>query len=315
MKKLIAILLVFACLVVLAACTPDDGKFAVGICQLAPHPALDAATNGFKDALIAEFGSAGVEFIYEQAANETSNCVSIVNTMVSSKVDLLMANATPALQAAANATRVIPILGTSVTEYGVALGIENFDGLVGTNISGTSDLADLKMQAEMILEWCPDVKKVSLLYCSAEPNSQYQVDEVQKYLEAKGVECQQFGFTDTNDMSGFVQDAMNWGDAIYVPTDNTVADNATVIDGICRGKIPVFAGEEGICKLCGVATLSISYYDLGYTTGQMAARILRNEEKVSEMRIEYAPAVTPKYNPDICEALGMKPLDGYVPVS
>ncbi len=315
MKRLIALLLAVVMVLAFSGCeAPDDGVYTVGICQYMPHPALNQATEGFKDALKDAFGE-NVKFVEENATGEISNCVSIVNSLVSSKVDLIMANATPAVQAAANATRTIPVLGTSVTEYGVALGIPDFSGVVGTNVSGTSDLASLDKQAAMILQWRPDVKKVGLLYCSSEANSQYQVDEVQKYLEASNVECKQFSFTDSNDMSAVVQDAANWSDAIYVPTDNTVADNAGIIDGICRpAGVPVFAGEEGICAACGVATLSISYYELGYTTGQMAVKVLKGEADISQMEIEYAPSETPKYNSEICQALGIEPVDGYIPI-
>lgn len=223
-----------------------------------------------------------------------------------------MANATPALSAAYNATQTIPILGTSVTEYGVALGIENFNGTVGGNVSGTSDLADLAKQAQMIVDWCPDAKQVGLLYCSAEANSQYQVDEIQKELEAKNITCKQFAFADTSDLTAVTNEAVAWSDAIYVPTDNTVANNAASINDICQpAKVPIIAGEVGICSGCGIATLSISYYDLGYTTGQMAVKILKGDAKISEMPIEYAPNVEPQYNEEICTALGITPLDGY----
>ena len=217
-----------------------------------------------------------------------------------------MANATPALQAAQSATNEIPVLGTSVTEYGVALGLTDFDGTVGGNISGTSDLAPLDQQAEMIVEWMPEAKKVGLLYCSAEANSQYQVDEVQKYLEEKGVTATQYAFSDSNDLSSVCQKAADENDALYVPTDNTVAANTGIVDGICRpAKKPVFAGEEGICSGCGVATLSISYYDLGVTTGKMAAQILTGEADISTMPIAYAENFTPKFNTVIGEALGI----------
>ena len=206
-----------------------------------------------------------------------------------------MANATPALQAAQSATNSIPVLGTSVTEYGVALGLTDFDGTVGGNISGTSDLAPLDQQAEMIVEWMPEAKKVGLLYCSAEANSQYQVDEVQKYLEEKGVTATQYAFSDSNDLSSVCQKAADENDALYVPTDNTVAANTGIVDGICRpAKKPVFAGEEGICAGCGVATLSISYYDLGYTTGEMAVKILNGEADISTMPIEYTDVPMPR---------------------
>ena len=252
------------------ASAADGDKYTIGICQLVQHDALDAATQGFKDEVIKELGEDAVTFDEQNAQGDSATCATITNGFVSSGVDLIMANATPALQAAQAATNTIPVLGTSVTEYGVALGLDNFSGTVGGNISGTSDLAPLDQQADMIVEWMPDAKKVGLLYCSAEANSQYQVDEVQKYLEAKGVTATQYAFSDSNDLSSVCQKAADENDALYVPTDNTVAANTGIVDGICRpAKKPVFAGEEGICSGCGVATLSISYYDLGYTTGEM----------------------------------------------
>ncbi len=288
----------------------DGQKFTVGICQLVQHAALDAATQGFEDALTAAFGD-NVTFDFQNAQGDSATCATITNGFVSSGVDLIMANATPALQAAQAATNTIPVLGTSVTEYGVALGLDNFSGTVGGNVSGTSDLAPLDQQADMIVEWMPDAKKVGLLYCSAEANSQYQVDEVQKYLEAKGVTATQYAFSDSNDLSSVCQKAADENDALYVPTDNTVAANTGIVDGICRpAKKPVFAGEEGICSGCGVATLSISYYDLGYTTGEMAVKILNGEADISTMPIEYTD-VTKKYNKAICDDLGLTVPEGY----
>ena len=290
------------------AAAANGEKFTVGICQLVQHAALDAATQGFEDALTASFGE-NVTFDFQNAQGDSATCATIANGFVSSGVALIMANATPALQAAQAATNTIPILGTSVTEYGVALGLDNFSGTVGGNVSGTSDLAPLDQQADMIVEWMPEVKKVGLLYCSAEANSQYQVDEVQKYLEAKGVTATQYAFSDSNDLSSVCQKA-----ALYVPTDNTVAANTGIVDGICRpAKKPVFAGEEGICSGCGVATLSISYYDLGYTTGEMAVKILNGESDISTMPIEYTD-VTKKYNKAICDDLGLTVPEGYVEI-
>ncbi len=295
------------------AAASNGEKFTVGICQLVQHAALDAATQGFEDALTASFGE-NVTFDFQNAQGDSATCATIANGFVSSGVALIMANATPALQAAQAATNTIPILGTSVTEYGVALGLDNFSGTVGGNVSGTSDLAPLDQQADMIVEWMPEVKKVGLLYCSAEANSQYQVDEVQKYLEAKGVTATQYAFSDSNDLSSVCQKAADENDALYVPTDNTVAANTGIVDGICRpAKKPVFAGEEGICSGCGVATLSISYYDLGYTTGEMAVKILNGESDISTMPIEYTD-VTKKYNKAICDDLGLTAPEGYVEI-
>ena len=293
-----------------AGSAASSESYTVGICQLVEHEALDAATQGFQDALTDALGDA-VTFDMQNAQNDTATCATICNGFVSAGVDLILANATPALQAAQAATAEIPILGTSVTEYGVALGIDDFSGTVGGNISGTSDLAPLDEQAAMIVEWFPDAATVGLLYCSAEANSQYQVDVVQQELEAAGLTVTQYPFSDSNDLSSVCQQAATENDVLYVPTDNTVAANTGIVDGICRpmGK-PVFAGEEGICKGCGVATLSISYYDLGYTTGEMAAQILTGEADISTMAIQYTN-VTKKYNQAICDELGLTVPDGY----
>jgi len=289
---------------------PSGETYKVGICQLAPHPALDAATEGFIDALN-ELLPGQVEIDNQNAAGDTPTCATIINGFVSADVDLIMANATAPLQAAASATDSIPVLGTSITEYGVALGIDNFSGTVGSNVSGTSDLAPLDQQAEMIHEWYPDAKTVGLIYCSAEPNSQYQVDNVKKYLEDMGYTCTLYPFSDTNDMASVTQSAVDNSDVLYVPTDNTAANNTGIIDNICRGVKPVFAGEEGICGGCGVATLSISYYDIGYKTGEMAVDILTGKADVKDMAIEYAPQYVKKYNPATCEALGLTAPDDY----
>ena len=315
MKKIIALVLALIMVLSMTACGGDDGKYTIGICQLITHDALDAATQGFQDAIIAELGEENVEFKLQNAAGDSNTCSTIMNTFVSDNVDLIMANATPALQAAATATADIPILGTSVTEYGVALNIEGFDGLVGGNISGTSDLAPLDKQAAMVQEWFPDAKNVGLLYCSAEANSQYQVDVVQAELEAMGYTCKQYSFADTNDMAAVTEECAANSDVIYVPTDNAVANATGIVDGVCRpAGVPIIAGEAGICGGCGVATLSISYYDLGVATGKMAVKILKGEADIAEMPIEYAATSTPQYNADICAELGLTAPDGYEPL-
>ena len=320
MKKIIAVLLAVLMLLGLTACgasaPADDGKYVVGVVQLVPHVALDAATQGFQDKLIELLGEENVTIDVKVAAGDSATCAPIVNDFVTQNVDLIMANATPALQAASAATADIPILGTSVTEYGVAMGIENFNGTVGGNVSGTSDLAPLDKQAAMVKEWCPDAKTVGLLYCAAEANSQYQVDTVQKYLEEMGLTVTQYPFADSNDMAAVTQTACDNSDVIYVPTDNTVASSTGIIDGICQtAGVPVIAGEEGICSGCGIATLSISYYDLGVKTAEMAYDILTGKADVATMPVGYADKQTPKYNAAICEALGITPLEGYEPIA
>ena len=294
-----------------------DGKvYNVGICQLVQHEALDAATQGFKDALTEKLGADNVKFDEQNASGDSANCATIVNGFVSNNVDLILANATAPLQAAAQATSDIPVLGTSVTDYATALDISDWTGTVGNNISGTSDLAPLDQQAAMIQELFPDAKNVGLLYCSAEPNSVYQCDVIEGYLTEEGYTVERYAFTDTNDVTSVAQTAADSSDVIYIPTDNTAASNTEAIANVVLpAKVPVVAGEEGICNGCGVATLSISYYDLGYTTGEMAAKILAEGADVSTMAVETAPNVTKKYNAANCEALGITPPDDYVAIS
>ena len=289
----------------------SDKTYTVGICQLVQHEALDAATQGFKDALTDALGDA-VTFEEKNAQGDSNTCSTIINGLVSDNVDLILANATASLQAAAAGTTDIPILGTAVTDYGVALEIDDFDGTVGGNISGTSDLAPLDQQAAMLNELFPDAKTVGLLYCSAEANSQYQVDTLKAALEDLGYTCSDYAFSDSNDLASVATSAASDSDVIYVPTDNTVASNTEIINNICSAeKFPVIAGEEGICQGCGVATLSISYYDLGKATGEMAVRILKDGEDISTMPIEYAPNFTKEYNPTICKDLGIEIPDDY----
>lgn len=314
MKKWIACALCAVLLLgCLSGCAPaDDGKYVIGVCQLAVHDALDAATQGFIDTVKAQLGEENVEIVVQNAAGDPNTCSTIINNFVSQNVDLIMANATSALQAAASATADIPILGTSVTEYGVALNIENFSGTVGGNISGTSDLAPLDQQAAMIKAWCPNAKTVGLLYCSAEPNSTYQVETIAGYLKDLGYTCKEYPFADSSDMQAVTQTAAANSDVIYIPTDNTAATGMPVIDSICRpANVPVFTGEESMCKNGGVATLSISYYNLGVATGEMAVKILKGEADISTMSIEYVSTFSKKYNKQIADDLGLTAPDDF----
>ena len=317
MKKVIAIVLAVMMLCAVTACGGEsaDDTYTVGICQLVQHPALDAATQGFKDALTEAFGDK-VKFEEGNASNDSANCATIVNGFVSGGVDLILANATPALQAAASATDSIPVLGTAVTEYGVALSIDNFNGTVGNNISGTSDLAPLDQQADMITELFPDAKNVGILYCSGEPNSVYQAKVVKDCLEKKNIAVEVYTFADSNDVSTVTSSACANSDVIYIPTDNTAASCTEAISAVALpAGVPIVAGEEGICKGCGVATLSIDYYELGRTTGQMAVKILKGEANVSEMPIEYYPNPVKKYNADIASKLNITIPEGYTAIS
>ena len=317
MKKKLLALVMTACVAatMLTGCGSSAGSakdtYTIGICQLVQHPALDAATQGFKDALTEKLGDK-VKFNEQNASGESATCSTIVNQFVSSGVDLILANATAPLQSAAAATNTIPILGTSVTDYATALDISDWNGTTGVNISGTSDLAPLADQAAMLKELFPDAKNVGMVYCSAEPNSEYQVRIVTEELEKLGLTCKNYSFADSNDIASVVTNAVGECDVIYIPTDNTAASSTSVIDNVCRpAGVPVIAGEEGICRGCGVATLSISYYDIGYETGLMAYDILENGADVSTMEVRFAPQVTKKYNAEICAELGISVPDGY----
>lgn len=321
MKKIITLLLAAMMLLSLAACgssggdaeaSDGDGTYTIGIVQLVQHDALDKATNGFMDAVKEELGEENVTFDLQNASGDSANCATIVNGFVSDGVDLIMANATPALLAAVNGTESIPILGTSITDYGDALKIDDFNGTVGGNISGTSDQAPLDKQAEMVLEICPDAKNVGILYCSAEPNSVFQADKVEAFLQDKGVTVTRYTFTDSNDVASVTATACSECDALYVPTDNTAASCGEAIHNAASGSgVPIIAGEENACKLFGVATLSIDYYNLGVATGKMAVKVLTGEVSISDLAIEYDPEPQLKYNPTICEELGITPPDGY----
>ena len=312
MKKLIAMMLILTLCIGTAALA--EGSYRVGVCQLVQHVALDAATQGFQDALTAKLGDA-VTFDVKNASGDSNTCSTIVNGFISDGVDLIMANATPALQAAVAATGDIPILGTSVTDYATALDIDDWNGATGMNVSGTSDLAPLEQQAEMLRELFTDAKKVGLLYCSAEPNSKYQADVITGYLEAMGYACTAYTFADSNDVASVAQNACDGSDVLYIPTDNTAASCTEAIRNVIEpAKMPVIAGEEGICAGCGVATLSISYYDLGYATGEMAYEVLANGADVATMAVRFAPNVTKEYNAELCELLGVKIPEGYVAI-
>ena len=309
MKKIITLALVLM-MVAMTACASAT---TVGICQLVQHVALDQATQGFKDALSEKMPD--VIFDEKNASGDAVNCATIANTFVSDGVDLIMCNATPALQAAVAATGDIPILGTSVTEYGVALGIDGFTGVTGMNVSGTSDLAPLDQQAAMVKELFPDAKKVGLIYCSAEANSIYQVKVVGEELAKLGYETEEFAFTDSNDVASVSALAAQNCDVVYIPTDNTAASCTEAINNVAEpAGVPIVTGEEGICKGCGIATLSIDYYELGKTTGAMAAKILTGEANVSEMPIEYYQNPVKKYDAARCEALGITVPADYVAI-
>ena len=320
-KKIVSLMLTAVLGLTLAGCgeaaaTTND-TYKIGVCQIVEHPALDAATQGFEDALKERLGEDKVTFDVQNAQGEQPTAATICNGFVSANVDLILANATTPLQCAAAATTTIPVLGTSVTDYATALEVpvENWTGASGRNVSGTSDLAPIDEQENMILELFPDVQTVGLMYCSAEANSKYQIQLIEAELEADGIAYKEYAVADSNEIQSVLSTAVTECEVLYIPTDNTLANSTETIRNIVvPAGIPVVAGEEGICSGCGVATLSISYYDLGYATGEMAAQILLEGKDISTMEIQYAPNVTKEYNAELCETLGVTVPSDYVAI-
>ncbi|MBR2577959.1 MAG: ABC transporter substrate-binding protein [Erysipelotrichaceae bacterium] len=314
MKKLLIVL--FA-LLLLVGCSSEKGGdekdkvFNVGVLQLIQHDALDKATKGFEDALKDKLGDK-VVFDEQNASGDSANCAVIANQFVANDVDLIFANATPALQAAATATDTIPVVATSVTSFAAALNIDNWTGMTGTNVTGTSDLAvgALEKQAAQIVELLPEAKKVAVFYCSAEPNSVAQADEIEGYLDALGLEHQRFTFSDSNDIAQVAVNACEWADVVFVPTDNAVASYASE-DQFSK---PVIAGEEGICKRIGVATVSLSYYQIGYKAGEMAADILINGTDPATLPVVEESEMSKMYNPSIAAKFGIEIPSDYIAV-
>ncbi len=318
MKKVLSVVLVLTLAMSLcfcmSACGGNTAKYKVGICQLVQHDALDAATKGFQDALKELLGD-DVEFDLQNAAGEPATCSTIVNSFVSSNVDLIMANATPALQAAASATDTIPIVATSITDYASALSIDNWEGVTGMNITGTCDLAPLAEQAAMFTELLPNVKNIGILYNSGESNSKYQALEIAKALAGLGFSTKEYTSADSNDIASVVTSACAEMDALYIPTDNSMASNTEIINNIAEpAGIPIIAGEENICKGCGVATLSIDYYSIGYEAGKLAYEILAKGAKPGELKIGYASDLTKEYVDSRCKALDITVPSGYTAI-
>lgn len=274
-----------ACLMVagLAACgnkpstpsNPDEKVFQIGIVQLAEHPAMDEATRGFKEFLTEKLGDK-VQFNVQNAQGEQTNCTTIVNQFVSSKVDLIMANATNAVKAAREATSDIPIVGTSVTDY-VSIGLVASNEAPGANVTGASDMNPVTVQVDLMKTLCPEVKTVGIVINSGEENSAIQAEEAKTAFEAEGFAVKIYSVADTNEIQTVVTAACNEVDAFYEPTDNLIAANVPTMSNIttAAGK-PVICGEGGMCESGFLATYAISYYELGRAAGEQAYNILVN---------------------------------------
>ena len=303
MKKTLSIVLALlmcasACLG-LASC--DKGAdYTVGICQLMEHDSLDQATEGFIAALTTELAKAGKTVEFDtQVAGGADLCTTVINAFTAKNVDLIMANATPALLAAANATQTIPVLGTSVTDYN-----DTFKNNIPANVTGTSDAVPFDEQAEMMIETLDLVEgdQVGVLYCTNESNSLIQYEAVKALFEEKKITVKAYTFSETTELQTLVTSAANECKAIYVPSDNTVAQNDSIVGTICTDKnIPVFTSYGGaVCY----ASLAIDYYELGAATGKMAAEILLNGKTPADIEIAtLTPSVS--YNTELCNKLGI----------
>ena len=305
MKKLIAMILALALCVSMAACAGQSGSanadFTVGICQLMEHESLDKATEGFKAALKSALEAEGKTVAFdEQVAGGSDLCTTVVGTFTAKNVDLIMANATPALLAAANATTTIPVLGTSVTDYN-----DTFSGSIPANVSGTSDAVPFDEQAQMMIDTLGLAAgdQVGVLYCSDESKSKIQYEAVKTLFEAEGIVVEAYTFSETTELQTLVSNACGECKAIYVPSDNTVADNDGIVGTVCNEKkIPVYTSYGG--KIC-YASLAIDYYALGEETGKMAAQILLGKKTPADIEIAtLTPAVV--YNEELCNALGIQ---------
>lgn len=292
--------------------------YTVGICQLMKHTALDKATEGFQTALKDKLGDK-VTFDL-QVAGEAKNCTPIAEKFVAADVDLIMANATPALAACYAKTADIPIVATSVTNFATALKLDfQPEGQSGVNVTGTHDLAPLDKQAEQLLYFFPEVKKVGIFYCTSEANSKYQADGMKELLEAKGVTVTYYTFKDTTDLQTVITKAAAESEVLYIPTDNTAANNCAVIKSVCEeAKTPIIAGETDIAKNSNaVATFSIDFYDIGYNAGLMAYEILVNGADPATMNIKAPEKLTAQYNKSAVEMYGLqdKITDEYVEIA
>lgn len=314
-KKILALILVSALiLTIFAGCSKgsSDKKISIGICQLVQHDALDTATNGFIDAVKEKLGEDKVDIDIQNAQGDSPTCATITNQFVANGVDLIFANATPALESAIASTGTIPIVATSITDYATALHVSDWNGKTGMNVTGTADLAPLDKQAEIVKELVPSAKTVGILYCSAEANSKFQADKITEYFKEMNLEVKEYTAADSNDIASVTTSACSEVDVLYIPTDNTMASNSEVINNIAEpAGIPVITGEENMCKGCGIATLSIDYYSIGYQAGEMAVQILTENTDPAEMEIKYATDLKKKYVADRCEQLGIVIPEGY----
>ncbi len=307
MKKIIVVLVLMLSVgIVFAGGASDDGKLKIGVLQLIEHVALDSAYEGFVDGL-AEAGYVDGENIsidYQNAQGEQANCVTIAQKFVNDDVDLILAIATPAAQAAANLTDSIPILVTAVTDPESAMLVESNE-MPGRNVSGTSDLTPVAAQMDLLVDLVPSAETVGLLYTSSEQNSIFQIDLAKKALDSLGLDYIEATVSSSNEIQQVTQSLVGKVDAIYSPTDNLIAAGMATVGMVAmEAGIPVICGEEGMVMTGGLATYGINYYNLGMQTGAQAVRILKDGANPAEMPIEYLSSGELVINEDFANAIG-----------
>lgn len=296
MKKSLKVLAAIALMAGMVGCSSNDSKgddsaeatANVGIIQYAEHPALDAATEGFVDYL-EEQGYSIPDSNIKNAQGDQSNCVTIAETLVNDNVDLIYAVATPAAQAAANKTKDIPIIVSAVTDP-AASGLVEDNEKPGGNVTGSSDMNPIEEQMDLLKQLLPDAKKIAIMYCNAEDNSKLQAEQATKAAEALGLKVEEATVTDSNQIQQVAESLVGKVDAIYVPTDNLLAEGMSALSQVANeNNLPTIVGEEGMVDNGGLATYSVDYYELGQIAGSQAVAILKGEKEAKDTAIEYMP--------------------------
>lgn len=309
MKKVMGLAMsaVLLCSVALTGCGAKTDVKKIGVLQFIAHPALDLAYEGFVDGLAAAGYEDGknIKIDFQNAQGEQANCPTIASKLVNDKNDLILAIATPAALSVANATSEIPIVITAVTDPADAKLVESNE-LPGTNVTGTSDLTPVKEQMDLLVKLVPDAKKVGFLYASSEANSVFQIEMARKAANDLGLETEDFTISNTNELQSVVSSMIGKVDAVYIPTDNLLANAMTTVSTIAtENKLPVIVGERGMVENGGLASYSIDYYKLGQMTAEQAVLILEGKEKPQEMPIRYQTEFVLEKNEETAEAIGI----------
>ena len=313
MKKSIRVLIMLLCLAAigllpLAGCSNGKETIKIGVIQLVEHPALDASYQGFVDAL-ADAGYVDGENIsidFQNGQGEQANCQTIATQFANEDMDMILSIATPAAQAAANAIKDIPIMITAVTDPADAKLVESNEH-PGGNVTGTSDLTPVREQFDLMVRLLPAVKTVAILYTSSETNSVFQANMAKEAAAALGLEVVEATVSASNEIQQVVESVMDSVDAIYIPTDNTFANAMATVTMVTEpAQMPVIVGEEGMVDNGGLATIGINYYNLGYQTGEMAVRVLKDGADPADMPIEYLEDVSVTINTEIADSIGVE---------